>query len=117
MTGLMQREMLEIFYLFYAGLAVMLLFFLRDVFCLRLQAYQRAQKAAYLGFWVVAAFLFNRFLYQASYGTLSWYGILAFVLGMILWKRGICVILKLNDTVHKYNRENIGHEEKEKSTH
>ena len=109
MTELMQREMQEIFYMFYGGLSIMMVFLVRDTLVQRCRKYQRVKGFLYLFFWVVAAFLFCQFLYQGAYGVISWYGLLAFGSGIILWKKVFCGILNLNYNVHK----SIGNTENE----
>ncbi len=52
--------------------------------------------AVYFAFWIFAAFLFYRFLYRASHGTVSLYGIASMVGGIFLWKKCIRGILKGN---------------------
>ena len=103
MTTLIRNEMWEMFYMLYAGLAVMLLFSVRNEIMNRCRRYERLCKCIYLLFWILAAFLFSQFLYRASYGAMSWYGLAAFGAGMILWKKVFCGILNQKDTVQIYN--------------
>ncbi len=110
MTALLQREMQEVFYMFYCGLAVMVLFYLRDIAIRRWKQHKKICQAVYLLSWLWSAFLFCSFSYQASYGVINWYGLLSFGCGIILWKKWICGILNLNKTAQKY----IGDTEDEK---
>ena len=101
MTELMQREMQAVFYMFFAGLAVMLLFSLRDSLLARWAWGKRWSSFLYLFMWMAAAFLFYAFCYEGSYGVIKWYGLVSFAMGILLWKKGICVILKLDVTEYK----------------
>ena len=103
MTDLMRQEMQELFYMFIGGMAVMLLFSVRDLFCRRCRRHPRLRRAVYLIFWIFGAFLFYQFAYRGAYGVVSWYSLLAFGLGIVLWKRGFCDIITLYDTVQKQN--------------
>ena len=101
MTELMQREVQELFYLFAAGLSVGFLFQIRDYVCRRSGRYLRVRHSLYLTFWVFASFLAYQFAYQGAYGVINWYSLLAFGVGMILWKNRLCDIIILYDSVQK----------------
>lgn len=111
MTELMQREMQELFYLFFGALAVMLLFFVRDILCNRVSHYRNLRRSLYLCFWILASFLMYQFAYRGAYGAVSWYSLAVFGLGIILWKKVLCDIITLYDTVQKQNGD-LKHEEK-----
>ena len=104
MTTLIKAEIQEIFYLFCAGLAVMLIFSVRDRILSRCVCYKRLYWAVYLMFWVFAAFLFYGFAYLGAYGCISWYSLAAFACGMILWKKKNCDIITLYHTAQKQDR-------------
>ncbi len=93
MTELISRELYQVFIMFYCGLAVMIVFTVRDSLIGLYGKNRRLKAVIYLGFWLCAAFLFCRFLYRGSHGVLSVYGILSFGAGILLWKKGICGIL------------------------
>jgi hypothetical protein len=105
MTELMRQEMQEIFYLFFGGMGIMLLFLVRDFLCIRCRSFPRLRRSVYLAFWIFGAFFFYQFAYRGAYGVVSWYSLLAFGLGIILWKRVFCDIITLYNTVQKQNGE------------
>lgn len=111
MTDLMQREIQEIGYMLAAGMAVMLLFQTRNVLMERFRQHNRLKVFIYLFFWAASAFLFYQFLYNGSYGILSWYSLLAFAAGCILWKKMFCGILILYENAQKYNGDKKDEEE------
>lgn len=115
MTELMRQEMQEIFYLFFGGMGVMLLFWVRDFLCSRCRSYPRLRRIVYLSFWVFGAFLFYQFAYRGAYGTVSWYSLIAFGLGIVLWKKVLCDIITLYNTVQKQNGEFIDEKEKQRT--
>ena len=94
MTELIQKEVFQLFVMFYCGLAVMLLFTGRDQLIKRCGSHKRAAAAIYFGTWICAGFLFYEFVYRASHGVLTVYGLLAMGAGIFLWKKVICGILK-----------------------
>ena len=116
MTELMSREMQELFYMFFGGIAVMLLFSVRTQLCTRCRQYQRLRRFLYLIFWVFGGFLFYQFAYKGAYGLVSWYSLLAFGAGIILWKKIFCDIMTLYDTAQKQIGD-LKHEKKKKRTH
>ena len=99
MTELMRQEMREIFYMFFAGQSVMLLFHLRNYICICMKRYDRFCQFIKLIFWLLASFLTYQFAYRGAFGTVSWYSLLAFAGGMILWKYAFCDIITLYDNV------------------
>ena len=105
MTELMRQEMQEIFYLLFGGRGIMLLFLVRDFLCIRCRSFPRLRRSVYLAFWIFGAFFFYQFAYRGAYGVVSWYSLLAFGLGIILWKRVFCDIITLYNTVQKQNGE------------
>ena len=94
MTALIQRELFQLFIMFYGGMALMLLFTGRDSLMRRCGTHKRLAAAIYFGSWICASFLFYRFLYRASHGAVTVYGLLAMAAGIFLWKKVICGILK-----------------------
>lgn len=116
MTELMQREVQALFYFFFGGMAVMVLFQIRDQLCRSCYRYPGLRRSLYLLFWSFAAFLFYQFAYQGAYGVISWYSLLAFGFGIMLWKIGLCDIITLYNTVQKQT-EDIKHEKKNKRTY
>lgn len=115
MTDLMEREMQAVFYMVLAGLAVMMLFYVRDKILQYFLRYKRAYRVVYLLFWVFASYLFYQFLYKASYGTLNWYSFIAFAGGCMLWKRAFYDIITLNETVHNYDGDRKNEKENKRS--
>lgn len=101
MTELIQWEIQEIFYLFFAAQVVMLMFSLEKKIQERIQRHKRLCKAVYLCFWVLAAIIFYQFAYAGSYGKLSWYGLAVFGFGIMLWNRRFCDIISMKRTVQK----------------
>lgn len=96
MTALIQRELTQLLVMFGCGIALMIVFEARDYLMKCCGSRRRLQLAVYFAFWIFAAFLFYRFLYRASHGTVTVYGIAAMAGGIFLWKKGICGILKEN---------------------
>ncbi len=94
MTELIQRELFQLFIMFYCGLALSLLFSARDRLMARCGTRRRLQLAIYFGFWIFASFLFYRYVYRASHGVLTVYGICAMLTGVFLWKKVVYGILK-----------------------
>ena len=113
MTDLMGRETQVLFYMFFGGLTIMMLFYIRNFCLMKWRRHPRWCVSFYLFAWIIAAKVFWEFCYRGSWGVLSWYGLMAFALGMILWKKRIYVILKLDVTENKQGREK-GHEKKDK---
>lgn len=103
MTDLMYREMEELFYMVTGGMAVMMIFDGKTKVFARLKPWKRLYAVGYLSFWVFASYLFCQFLYEGSYGVISWYTLPAFACGCILWKRGICGILNLYVNMQEYS--------------
>ncbi len=116
MTELMRQEMQELFYLFFAGAALMLLFFVRDYLCCRFCPGVRLYRFLYLCFWIFGAFLAYQFAYRGAFGVVSWYSLLAFGCGIVLWKKVLCDIITLYDTVQKQIGD-LKHEKKNKRTY
>ena len=112
----MQREMQEVCYMFTAGMAIMLLFQARNQILQRVDRYKRLSAFLYLLFWLMAAFLFYQFLYKASYGIVTWYSLLSFAAGCILWKKMFCGILILYANVQKYNGDKKDEEKNKRET-
>lgn len=106
MTALIEQELTELFFMFYCGLSVMILFAGRDGLLARCRGRKALSAALYLGAWVCAAFLFYRFLYRASWGVVSIYGLLAMSAGILLWKKVICgILLPAQKAEHEGGRE------------
>ena len=116
MTELMRQEIREIFYMFFAGQGVMLLFYLRDFLCVYIGSYGRFCNFVRLSFWIIASFLAYQFAYCGAYGVISWYSLLAFAGGIVLWKYAFCDIITLYDNVQIQIGE-LKDEEKDKRTH
>ena len=93
MTALIQRELSELFIMFYCGLAIMELFTGRDRLMKRCGTRRRLAVVIYFGTWLCAAFLFSQFLYHASHGVVTLYGLLSMGAGILLWKKYICGIM------------------------
>lgn len=93
MTALIERELYELFMMFYCGLSVMLLFTAGEKIIERCGGRRILCRALYLGIWICASFLFSEFLYRASRGVVSIYGLVAMGAGILLWKKVICGIL------------------------
>lgn len=93
MTALIQRELTQIFIMFYCGMAVMLVFTVRDTVMKQLSGKPRIAGVIYFGGWLCAAFLFTQFLYRASHGVVTLYGILSMAAGILLWKKCIYDII------------------------
>ncbi len=96
MTALIQKELFQLLVMFCCGIALMIVFSARDYLMKCCGSRKRVQVVIYFAFWIFAAFLFYRFLYRASHGTVSAYGLGAMAMGILLWKKGICGILKEN---------------------
>lgn len=96
MTALIQRELFQLLVMFGCGIALMIVFEARNYLMKCCGNRRRMQMAVYFAFWIFAAFLFYRFLYRASHGTVSLYGIASMVSGIFLWKKCIRGILKGN---------------------
>lgn len=94
MTELIQRELFQLAVMFYAGLAVMLLFEGREQLVCRCGKYKRLAVVIYLAGWACAGYVFYQFAYRACHGVLTVYGLCAFAAGIFLWKKIICGILK-----------------------
>lgn len=94
MTELIQRQLFQLVIMFYCGLALMLLFEGRDALVKRCGRRHRAAALVYFAGWICGGFLFYRFVYKASHGVITVYGLLAVAAGILLWKKIICGILK-----------------------
>lgn len=46
-------------------------------------------------FWILAAGIYSMFLYYCSYGVITFHGIVGFLIGLLLWKKICCGILKI----------------------
>ena len=97
----MSQEIRELFYMFFAAGGIILLFFVRDCLCSCSGRYLRLRKGIYLFFWLLASFLFYQFAYRGAYGAVSWYSLTAFGIGIVLWKKVLCDIITLYNTVQK----------------
>ncbi len=93
MTALIERELHEVFMMFYCGLSVMLLFTAGEKVIERCGGRRILCGILYLGMWICASFLFSEFLYSASRGIVSLHGLAAMGVGILLWKKVICGIL------------------------
>lgn len=93
MTALIEREVYELFMMFYCGLSVMLLFTAGEKVIERCGGRRILCGTLYLGMWICASFLFSEFLYSASRGVVSLHGLVAAGAGILLWKKVICGIL------------------------
>ena len=71
MTALIQRELFQLLVMFGCGIALMIVFEARNYLMKCCGNRRRMQMAVYFAFWIFAAFLFYRFLYRASHGTVS----------------------------------------------
>lgn len=93
MTPLIKAELFQLLIMFYCGLAIMMIFTVRDRLCKRWHRYKRLGVFLYLGSWLCAAFLFSHFLYRGSHGVVTVYGLLSMTAGILLWKKWICGIM------------------------
>lgn len=105
MTLLIKGEMQEIFFLFCAGLAMMLLFAARNMILKRCILHKYLWEFFYLIFWIIAAFLFYEFAYIADFGCISWYSLTAFGCAIVLWNKKLCDIITLYHTVKIQDRD------------
>lgn len=113
MTDLMHREIEEVFYMVMGGMTTMMVIDALHVIWEKVKRYRRVYVFIYLGSWIVIANVFCTFLYQGSYGIISWYTLPVFAIGCILWKKGICGILNLCVNVQGQNGDkNYGKENK-----
>ncbi len=110
MTALIQRELFQLFIMFYCGLALMLIFEVRDTVMRRLGVKSRASIFIYFGSWLCAAFLFCQFLYKGSHGVITIYGIFSLCAGILLWKKVIygIIIDRGNNYEEEEKRETSG---------
>lgn len=93
MTALIERELYEVFMMFYCGLSVMLLFTAGEKVIERCGRRRILCGILYLSMWICASFLCSEFLYRASRGVVTFHGIVAAGMGILLWKKVICGIL------------------------
>lgn len=105
MTTLIKGETQALLFLFCAGIAVMLLFSVRNVILDRCSHHRRVCSFVYLIFWIMAAFLFYEFAYFSAYGCITWYSLAAFGCGIVLWKKRFCGIITLYHTAQKQDRD------------
>ena len=96
MTALIQRELFQLLIMFGCGIGIMITFEARNYLMKCCGNRRRVQIVIYFAFWIFAAFLFYRFLYRASHGVVTLYGLADMLGGILLWKKGICGILKEN---------------------
>lgn len=109
MTDLIRRELWEVLMMFSSGISIGLLFSTRDMCILRVRKAKRVKIFIYLLSWPLAGFLFSKFLYEGGKGALSWQGIVATCLGIMLWKYVICGIIYQTIGTNKYgNGEQYG---------
>lgn len=111
MTALIERELHEVFLMFYCGLSMMMLFTAGQRIIDRCRERRMLCRIIYLGMWICASFLFSRFLYSASRGVISLHGLLAAGAGILLWKKVICGILLPSK---KENRDKNGQKNTDK---
>ena len=109
----MEREIQTLFYMFFGGLTIMMVFYVRDYCLFKWERHKRWCSFLYLLTWIVAAEVFWEFCYRATWGVLNWYGLTAFACGIILWKTVFCVILRLDVTENKQGKGKR-HEKKDK---
>lgn len=105
MTDLLRGETQALFYMFCAGISVMILFFVRNYILNRCHSYRRICDIIYFVFWILAGFLFYEFAYAAAYGCVYWYSLASFAVGIILWNKKFCGIITLYNTVEKQDRD------------
>jgi len=103
MTDLIHREMEEVFFMVTGGISVAMIFDAYRFMLTKIRESKRLYAAGYLFCWLCMAYLFCQFLYQGSYGKISWYTLPAFALGCILWKKGFCGIINLYANAQKHN--------------
>ncbi len=101
MTELMNRQIHEIYIMFFCGISIMLIFMARDFlmsYCQR----KRIKYFLYISSWMIAGFLFWRFLYCSSYGRVSLPGLISMLVGILLWKNLIYGIISSPMTYFSY---------------
>jgi len=103
MTDLIHREMEEVFFMVSGGISVAIVSQACRVILAQLRNARRLYIFTYLFSWLCVSYLFCQFLYQGSYGKISWYTLPAFALGCILWKKGFCGIINLYANAQKHN--------------
>ena len=110
MTALIQRELFQLFIMFYCGLAMMMIFEVRDTLMRRFGVKSRVSIFIYFGSWLCAAFLFCQFLYKGSHGVITLYGIFSLCAGVLLWKKAIygIIIDRGNNYEEEDKRETSG---------
>ena len=87
MTDLIRTEAYEIFIMFYAGLAIMMIMELKNMLCNGYELNGRLRVFIELFTWLLAAYLFGSFAYACAYGRMSLHGIGATIVGAVLWKK------------------------------
>ncbi len=92
MTELMYRQIHEFFIMFFCGISIMLIFTVRN-FLMNRYHRKRIKYSLYIGSWIIAGFLFWRFLYCSSYGRISMSGLISMLAGILLWKKLIYDII------------------------
>jgi len=114
MTELIESEVQEICYMLYGGMAVSMLFYLRDYLSKRVGKYICLARILYFFFWILAAFLAYQFAYKGAYGVLTWYSFTAFGCGIILWNKVFYDILSLYRYTQKQNGDTKDEEKKKR---
>lgn len=93
MTELINIQISEIFIMLYSGFSIMLIFETRNRIINTLCKNKRISIFVYLCSWLLASYVFYKFLYKATYGVLSPQGIAATLVGILLWKKFIYGII------------------------
>lgn len=114
MTDLISRELRETGLMFMAGISVMIVLETRRIIVNQLKLEGRIEKFIYLISWICASYVFSEIAYLACFGRLSWYGIIAFTMGIGLWKKLKCDTMKLPISLITKEQKDKGYEKKKK---
>ena len=99
LTELIVHQMKTVGVMFCAGVILESLWMIRSFMMNKTEGLKKAakwpRKLMIEGlFWMAAAIVIPTFLYYCSYGKVTWYGIIGFLIGLLLWKKICCGIIK-----------------------
>jgi hypothetical protein len=93
LTELIKVQAYEAAVMFISGMAVMILFEIFSFIKYKSEMKKFAAAIFELILWAFAGLLTCAFLYRAAFGAISFHSVVAFILGVVLWKGTLYGIL------------------------
>lgn len=87
MTELIRNQGMDLFYMFYAGLAIMLVMETKYMCQHKFNISKWFTIFSDIGTWILVAFLVSGFLYYCDYGKITWHSSMALLIGVVVWKK------------------------------